>query len=315
MRVAIVETCPLCGSADATQTDRFRYDDIWRELEIAWGASVGEATRRSHEFAEVTTLVRCETCGLEYFTPALAGDQTFYEELMATLPYNEQRWEFRQVSRRLSRDSDIVDFGCGEGGFLRWIGRRVRRAVGVDHNVAAVERLRASGIEAYAEPFDTFSSSNAGAFDAVCAFHTLEHTASADLLMCPALACLRPGGSVFVSGPNRERVGRARLEPQDGPPHHVSRWAPAQMRSLAERYGLMLVDLQFEPPGFHDSREWFAHGLTREWASLVGRRSRSRGGSRALALARYAVLRRSGWFVRHGVHGHSMLAELRREAP
>ena len=44
-------------------------------------------------------LYECGACGLHFFSPTLAGDAAFYQQLMATVPYEtaQSRWEFGQV--------------------------------------------------------------------------------------------------------------------------------------------------------------------------------------------------------------------------
>jgi SAM-dependent methyltransferase len=304
MSAAVIERCPACGSTERAPNeppdDRVPFERIWHGLRETWSADITAETRTRLQPAESTDVVRCGGCGLTYFTPAIPGDAGFYEELGRSMPYHAARWEFGLVARSLRAGSDLVDLGCGDGGFLRAARSRVRRAVGVDHNRDGIECLRADGIEAYAEPFESFSDRNEAAFDVACSFHTLEHLASVGGLMGAAVRCLRPGGRLFLSVPNADRLRLDAFEPLDHPPHHVSRWRPDDLAALGERYLIELVSMRFEEPGYHAARAW-----------ALGRRG---AGSRlALGPVRYLAMRSTHRLTARGAYGHSMLAEFRRE--
>jgi SAM-dependent methyltransferase len=260
-------------------------------------------------------LARCSSCGLDYFPAAVPGDEGFYQGLAAAMPYHADRWEFGLVIRRIPAGAAVVDFGSGDGAFLLRAAGRAGRVVGVDHNSRAIGRLADVGIEGSTETFEEFADRESGAFDVACSFHTLEHVPSAAGLVRAAARCLRPGGGLFLSVPNRDRAGRRDDEPLDCPPHHLSRWAPQQLEELARRLGLELIDVRFEEPdlshvreaarrrslstlarlGVHDDR----HLLARAWAKA------------ATGPRRYRRRVSAGAYTRRDVCGHSMLAELR----
>jgi SAM-dependent methyltransferase len=151
---------------------------------------------------------------------------------MATVPYESSRWEFRQVAREMRTTDRVVDSGCGGGAFLRMVKPLVLRAVGVDHNLDAIEGLRRAGVEGEVASFSDFAQRHSGDFDLACSFHTLEHLAEINQFMRALTRCVRPDGRIFLSVPNRRRFARQDDEPLDCPPHHVSRWdSPSGRRS------------------------------------------------------------------------------------
>src|SRR5947199_342155 len=83
--------------------------------------------------------------------------------------------------------------------------------------LAALDALRAAGIEGVSTRFADFAAGEAGRFDVVCGFQILEHVRRVGDLMEPAMRCARPGGRIFVSVPNRRRYTRGDLEPLDCP--------------------------------------------------------------------------------------------------
>jgi SAM-dependent methyltransferase len=236
---------------------------------------------------------------------------------MASVPYELERWEFDVVAGKLSGSGPVVDLGCGDGAFIRQIKQRLPelRIVGVDQNADAVERLHADGIEAYATDATDLAGLEPQSFDAVCAFQILEHAPDSMSLVRAARDLLSPAGRLFISVPNRERVGRDELEPLDCPPHHVTRWAPGQFEYLADVVGLTLYSVAFEAPEFSKVRTMHRRNVERALAWLDPRAAFQVG--RAYAKLRapqraYERNVRTGAYGRREEFGHTMLAELGR---
>lgn len=305
--------CPLCGSTDGRELARVAYSDIFRGMEAMVGIRFSADVMSRHAPSREVGCRRCTRCGLDWFQPAVAGDASFYQELSSGRYYETQRWEFHEVAARLDAADAVADFGCGAGAFLRLVRSRVRRAVGVDHSAYAVSALQEAGIEASNLDFADFSQQNAGTFDVVTAFQTLEHVDDVMTLLDPAIRCLRPGGRLFLSVPNRERYAQAELEALDWPPHHLSRWSSRQVPELALRCGLQVVRTVTEPPDLSTGAQYVQGEIERRVQPVL--RSAARPAAR---LARRAVLgsrthemlASRGAYERRGVHGHTMLAEL-----
>jgi SAM-dependent methyltransferase len=184
----------------------------------------------------------------------------------------------------------------------------------VDRNRAAIADLAGDGIEAHAVPFHEFAAEESEAFDVVCAFQTLEHLPSVSDLIEPAIGCLRPGGRIFLSVPNRERAVREPVEALDLPPHHVSRWHQSQFGVLAERYGLKLFAVEREPPSAATFRALTRAPLRARLTPLLGAHlgdlvARAYGRTKIGPWRQARAARRSEQ-GRHGLYGHTMLAEV-----
>jgi SAM-dependent methyltransferase len=291
------------------------YDAIWEELQTDWGASITDSTRSANTPAADLCLLRCDGCGLERFDPFSPGSPEFYEELMAAMSYNDRRWEFGVAAERIDPDDDVLDIGCGDGAFLRSLCPRPGRTAGIDHNADAIGGLAARGVEAHVAGFGAFAAAESGRFDVVTAFHLLEHIDDPVGAVRAAATCLRPGGRLFVSVPNRARSYRSDHEPLDCPPHHVTRWSQDQLRALAERTGLVVRTIGFEPPDLsvaraltrRDAATRLHHlpDLSRELAVKVW-------GKVAIGPRRHAAIARRAGFAARGMYGHAVMAELER---
>ena len=310
-----IDRCPLCDHRRAHMVEIIQYDVIWARLEDDFGVRFTPTVKSRHTPGEATTLVECDTCGLCYFSPLVAGDSDFYRELMKGAHYEEDRWEFGKVASALPPGLTVADLGSGSGAFLRSLGDSPARRVAVDHNVDVAEGLRTDGIEFRSE-IASLAAEHPETFDVVCAFQLIEHLRTIAEVVEPARACLRPGGSLFVSVPTRERTRKSGLEPLDCPPHHVSRWAPAQFQVLAQRFDLRLRHVQIQPPTLSTVSELRERAVER-WLHVALNARAAHSGARVLRklTLRQRVYKRavqSGRYARDGIFGHTMLAEFER---
>lgn len=303
----MTDTCPLCGARRGLAREHYSYSETWAALERAFSAEFGDALKARLTPSPEADLVECGSCGLQYFSPAREGDPEFYARLMTPMGYDPLRWEFEVVAAVLRPDDRLVDFGCGDGAFLKLAAPRVSSAVGIDHNEDAVAALHRAGFDAHAGGFDSLPDSERGTFGVACAFQVLEHMLSPEELLEPMIESLRTGGRLFLAVPNRERCLQEELEPLDRPPHHVTRWSARQLGPLAERFGLKLVRREFAPPTLGEAVE-----LARRSAPLPGRAVGALWWRVLVGSRRHRRRVEAGVYHLRGIHGHTLLAELEK---
>lgn len=310
--------CPLCRCDRPGMISTYRYDAIWAGL-AELGVVVPEAVRARHAPAAESNLFQCPTCGLQYFFPAIAGDSEFYAEITRpTGYYLGMRYEFGQVASRAGGAVRVLDLGCGQGAFLRLLTTRWPdlKPVGVDHNRAALDDLRAAGIEIHECDVARFAEREPEAFDIVCAFQILEHAQDPRALLSAAVRLVAPRGRLFISVPNRHRLVRDSFEPLDCPPHHLTRWSAEQFREIAAQFDLSLESVSFEPPTLSYARVPHWRAAERTFALLGPRvaRTAARANIR-IRLPRFRHERnlKKGAYLRNGLVAHTMLAEFTRD--
>jgi ubiquinone/menaquinone biosynthesis C-methylase UbiE len=103
---------------------------------------------------------------------------------------------------------DILEIGCGRGGFARWIiGRAARRLVFADFSPAAVDVARRD--LAARDPSAEFMVADIerlpfpdASFDLVCSFETLEHVPHPHAGLAELVRVTKPGGRLVITTPN-----------------------------------------------------------------------------------------------------------------
>lgn len=242
-------SCPLCGSSELTVISETPYDEIWSQLQIEWGAVISNEVQIAHTLAPSVRLQTCSNCQLQYFSPAIAGSEKFYSQLSSSSShyYNDDKWEFDYVKSVLNPGYKVLDIGCGKGAFLRSIVDSVSLAIGIDTNPAVDGDGKETKLRIYKQSVEEFAIEHRDEFDLVSAFQVIEHLDSVMPFVRAAYRCVKPGGMLALSVPNRARRKDLRFGSLDYPPHHISRWAEGQLSMIAAQLNGELVSIAKQP--------------------------------------------------------------------
>lgn len=279
--------CPLCSSAAARLLATVEGSRIWDALERDLGARFSEGVRNEHASGGSFSLLECETCGLHYFDPLIAGSGDFYRELTASVSsyYIQDKWDFSSALTFMRPGTNALDVACGAGSFVARARAAGIQATGIDTNPAAVQEALDRGLPVECVSLDEFSHSNARRFDTVSAFQVIEHIDGIVSFARSAATCVKPGGHLILTVPNRLRRFRDAFEPLDHPPHHLSRWTAAQLAEVAKRSDLRVATIRHEPASMHDCR-----AVLRAWLAGSAGADPDSTWSRALARAAFGPL-------------------------
>ena len=196
----------------------------------------------------VVTLMRCGSCGFRYFNPAFAGGGQFYAELGGEDYYVQERPEFSRMHAILAKAQEagrVLDIGCGDGAFLdkcRLIGWST---FGTELNSGAAERASAKGHSVLDGTLAKLGErAEAGSFDAVTAFQVFEHVPDPVRMLNTCRTLVKPGGLIAMSVPFESGVYKlAPLDPHQWPPHHLSRWRKADLRTLGRLANVQVLSV------------------------------------------------------------------------
>jgi 2-polyprenyl-3-methyl-5-hydroxy-6-metoxy-1,4-benzoquinol methylase len=279
--------CPLCRSK------------ISRLVEVIPAPGLAELFRRSlgvdvaHLFtAAALELHRCEECDLRYFEYAEPGDQAFYAALNRNnWYYMDAKPEFQFAKSLIDTTDVVLEVGAGAGRFAKRISRD--RYTGLEFSESARREAQAAGVGLLNESVEAHARANAGRYDVVCHFQVLEHVADPRSFLEACIACLKPHGKLLVAVPAYDSFLQfATNNLLNLPPHHLTHWSDAALRSIGRLFQLELMGLTHEPVAAFHRRgyldTWLAFVLNRMLGrnpKLVDTGLRQRALSRAAAAA------------------------------
>ena len=200
-------------------------------------------------------LFGCGACGLQFWEPRELPDARWYEQMYGgrdkkLLPL-EPGHKYFLADAFAPRNGELLDIGCGTGNFLaaaRDAGYGVT-GIELDRNAARFAKERLGLQRVLALTISEFAEQLAEErFDVVTFFEVLEHQAAPLEFLQKVKACVRPGGVIALSVPNRERwlTGPDVL---DYPPNHFLRWNTAALRKFLSAQGFEIQSIREQPAG------------------------------------------------------------------
>lgn len=149
----------------------------------------------------------CRSCGLVFLSSFDHIHDKFYESsgmhdgevdiaswVVDTAWDDDRRFDFLKT---LLENRSVLDFGCGNGGFLLRARKTARRVEGIELEERLQPYFKGNGLTVHAS-IDNVTDS----FDIITLFHVLEHIADPVDILGRLLEKLSPGGSIIVEVPN-----------------------------------------------------------------------------------------------------------------
>src|ERR1700686_3270101 len=183
-------------------------------------------------------LFGCGACGLQFWEPREMPDARWYEQMYGGRDENllplEPGHKYFLADPLAPRNGELLDIGCGTGNFL---------------TAARFAKERLGLLRVFPLTIAEFAEQHVEErFDVVTFFEVLEHQAAPVEFLRKVKACVRPGGVIALSVPNRERwlTGPDVL---DYPPNHFLRWNAAALRTFLSAQGFAVLSIREQPAG------------------------------------------------------------------
>jgi 2-polyprenyl-3-methyl-5-hydroxy-6-metoxy-1,4-benzoquinol methylase len=247
--------------------------DAFRCLICAPQTAVGQGFARIRGW----NYVRCWGCGLVYLDPKPSTDELthFYNsayhydcESYRKSAAAAERW-LKPLAEFCGEPQTILEIGCSYGFFLGAARRQGWKVAGVELGEYAAKYAR----EELHLPVRTGTlfdvpQEYSGSFDAVVAWHVLEHEPDPLGLLKRAHVLLRPGGIIGLRVPNMESLVARLAGPQWqwlSPPEHIYLFSDHTLGRLLTKAGFEIV--------LKDSAPGPAHNM---WFEIVRARTKQR---------------------------------------
>ena len=217
--------CPLCESADA--------------VSVLGG--------------QPFHLVRCRKCSLTYTRPLPSPQEleklysddfyptgtTTMKQVRTLLHRIVLRQRYRPLSHR--KPGRLLDVGCGDGDYLRYMRSRGWDVHGTETSSAAIRLARLKGIE----PVASASVFPTGYFDAVTLWHVIEHLPDPASELVELHRIVKTDGVLVAEVPNMNSwmytICREDWFPLDIP-RHLQHFTPRTLRMLLDKCGFIVID-------------------------------------------------------------------------
>jgi SAM-dependent methyltransferase len=111
----------------------------------------------------------------------------------------------------LIKGKSVLDFGCGDGFFLKSIAKEAASVTGVELNRTSCGELNSYGIPAYSNAMSIPSDS----IDSCFLFHSFHYMVDPVGVLCEINRLLKPGGSLVIEVPNARDFLISVLQNQD----------------------------------------------------------------------------------------------------
>ena len=224
------------------------------------------ASRNSETFCETRdifgnayTIQHCLSCGCFYLSPFPTEEQLWQAYDTSYYGETEQKFSFtivekavdyfrqqraRKIVKMLPRGARLLDIGCGNGDFLRYVSLCGNYELyGIERDETAARRARAKAnihLQTTALMDGDFEENS---FDAITLFHVFEHlTAPAETLRV-IQKILKPEGVLILSMPNigswQARIFRGKWLHLD-PPRHLLFFEPKTFTALMDKRSFAL---------------------------------------------------------------------------
>lgn len=224
-------------------------------------AICGSERSLSHPSKNGIDFVRCGDCGYVVASPmpTRAELDALYEREHFESSYNpdtaQQNELFQQRRVQYEKDRDhllefvpagrILDYGCGNGGFLSTFSEGFER-VGYELNPVTTEWLQANAPFRVLADEAELDALEPHSFDAATLRGVIEHLTDPEAVLALLASKLRPGGVLYLCATPNADSPAALVYGTDWnqftPPFHLHFFSPRTLALMAARHGLALID-------------------------------------------------------------------------
>jgi SAM-dependent methyltransferase len=256
------EQCVSCGNTDLQVIWQGRFCD---EPTRTWMRAMHYSGDVEHALGDETfSRVACRTCGMSFHQRILTDNwlATLYSEWISSAQISAYEGNYQQKTldakfiegtqnikhllrlRQLSQKQGrhplrLLDFGCGDGKFLRIGAALGFKVFGVDPSISRRARSESAGIP-IAASLDELNTGDG--YDCVTLFEVLEHVANPRGILEALRTRMSTHAVLVIEVPDCQGIGVPRSFDHFGaiqPLEHINHFTPSTLSALCRRVGFI----------------------------------------------------------------------------
>lgn len=235
--------CPLSKSADVELIERIPVSELDRLYRHLYQAPIS----RLYPNVSTIDIYKSLESDLIWFEPLIPGDEEFYNTLQKRpWYYVDFKREFEVAASFIGREDSVLEVGSGKGNFAKYI--KTKKYIGLDFSQMAKEMAKSNGITVINESVQSHAEKNLNQYDVACAFQVLEHVPDVYEFLKGMVDSLKPGGKLIIAVPSEESyISKSNNLALNLPPHHMSRYTDASLKSIPRYLNVDLIHLEHDP--------------------------------------------------------------------
>ena len=107
------------------------------------------------------------------------------------------RFKFRALTKHVNKESSIVDFGCGTGGFLSYLKKKKYNVVGIDNSKKARDKCLKKNLKTYKSIYDFKEN-----IDTITFWHSFEHISNPSEILDQIIKQSKNNLTIVIALPN-----------------------------------------------------------------------------------------------------------------
>jgi 2-polyprenyl-3-methyl-5-hydroxy-6-metoxy-1,4-benzoquinol methylase len=141
----------------------------------------------------------------------------------------------KKYLRYFSKDSLILDIGCGDGSFMRLLEENNYSTIGIDTDASCVKKCQENNFRAFEMAAISFLQRNKNSFGGIICSHLIEHipSDSVELFFKACYAAMCKNSSLLIITPNVNHIGGCANFWND--PTHIRPYTESSLRKLISK--------------------------------------------------------------------------------
>jgi SAM-dependent methyltransferase len=185
------------------------------------------------------------------------GEQGQVYECLVHPDINDPRYEydFSYFKPFIRKTDSVLDFGCSNGGILKYARLAAGKAEGLEVNEYAANLARGLGFTVYP---DLVSLPSGPEFDVIYSNHVLEHVRDVAMTLERLRVSLKQGGLILLKLPMDDwRAPDQKTWSREDINHHLYAWTPLSIGNLLMETGYQVEKIRIVTRTHHPKLEIF----------------------------------------------------------